>query len=141
MRTLFDSNTELTGASPWVIGDFSVVHNSVKIQAFGLGSDDLICVKQIVKKQVDSGSFELDECGISFPEPLVIQASQYLKHKCKKVCICDKQPWLAVIPPGDYQLEVSGTNIAAKTVLIQLIEYQGTAPESAVDQTSCCEPI
>jgi hypothetical protein len=140
MAIILEPNTPLNGFSPWVVGEFTVTSEPLKIEAFGLGSDDLICVKSVLKKSIDSGSYENDGCKTNAPDGLEVVATEYLTDCGTKICICKKQAWTVITIPGTYQLEVSGTNIQNHLVTVQMIPYTGSLEVQASNQCKVCEP-
>jgi hypothetical protein len=118
---LLDANTPLIGTSPFLVGEFTVT-KPVLIKAIGLGATDKVCIKHLDSVQVASASFELDGCGVTTPSPKTLVATEYLKDCNTKVCLCEKQPWAVIALNGAYALEVSGANIEARSVKIELID-------------------
>ena len=138
MADLITPATTLSGASPWLIGEFTVNSTPKLIRAFGLGPDDLVCVKFVRRVQPGSGDYLLAGCGVITPDGTVIAESEYLAHCGVSVCICQQQPWTVVLPPGDYVLELSGTNVEAHLVTVQVVDYESELPDLTQHCQACC---
>jgi hypothetical protein len=140
MNQILNSQSILTGASPWDAGEFSVADKPVIIRAFGLGADDLICVKMVRKVQAGNPNVTASNCEITLPSGEVIAERQYLTDCGVKVCICAKQPWTVVSLSGSYQIEVSGSNIGNKLVTVEADIYLGSSLPNCAVMCKACEP-
>lgn len=144
MSALLSSSTELSGATPWATGSFQLSTKALTLRAFGLGADDKICVKFVRKVQIGESGVVAGECGVTLPSDPVIQAREYLTDCGVKICICQKQPWVRLdpthFPAGDYELEVSGTNVAARLVTVDVVESEAGGSTSCA-ACAVCEPV
>jgi hypothetical protein len=140
MNNLLDSSMLLDGASPWAVGSFEVADKPIIIRAFGLGADDLICVKMVRKVQLGSGNVTVDGCGTKPAEIETKAASEYFTDCSVKVCICAKQPWTVVSLSGDYELEVRGSNVTLSAVTVTADIYHGASLPICAAQCKACEP-
>jgi hypothetical protein len=134
---LLNSSTPLIGASPYQLGEFQVGLQPVLVTAFGLGTDDLICIETVEKVQVGNAHVTADDCGIQLPADLSTKTVVDLMECGKKICLCNKQPWAIIGLSGSYQLKVSGTNINNKAVTVNAEPYLGT-PHALFTYCSTC---
>jgi hypothetical protein len=139
MAELLNPSTQLSGASPYRIGEFSVTNKPVMLRAFGFGADDRVSVRYVRKVQIDSASLELKGCGVDYPDDPVLAGSEYLTDCGTKITICQAQPWVVIVPNGLYELEVSGTNINNHLVTIEAVEWLNENIPSACTACKACE--
>ncbi len=140
MNQILSSSTVLTGAAPWAAGEFVVADKPVMIKAFGLGPDDLVCVKMVRKVQNGNANVTATNCEIVLPSGELTVDREYLTDCGVKVCICAKQPWTVVSLSGDYEIEVSGTNVGNKLVTVEADIYFGDSLPNCAAQCKACEP-
>jgi hypothetical protein len=141
MKELLNSQTQLTGLSPFKTGEFTVENKPIIIRAFGLEPDDLVCIKSIKKTQNGPTGLTNNDCGFILPLSPLITGEQDFVDCGVKVCICKKQPWTVIKLTGMYRLEVSGSGFDTyRSVTIEASEYTGTLDISCCEQCKVCLP-
>ncbi len=141
MKELLNSQTQLTGSSPFKTGEFVVENKPIIIRAFGLEPDDLVCIKSIKKTQNGPSGLTNNDCGFTLPLSPLITDEQDFVDCGVKVCICKKQPWTVIKLTGIYRLEVSGSGFDTyRSVTIEASEYTGTLDISCCEQCKVCLP-
>lgn len=127
---ILDKDTPLNGASPWALPTtVTVTDKPIWFSAFGLGDDDKICVRKIMRSSEGTG-FSLTKCGTDGPDTGAITAREEVDRCGVKLCICKGQTGAAIMEPGEYEFVASGANVTAKLVTATAVDWLLT----------CCPP-
>jgi hypothetical protein len=105
-RTVVRKGAMLKGTGPWLTDVFTVSEGgAMKIEAFGLGDGDKICIKRVLMQDSNRPTHENAGCAaVLCPVPPSIQSIASYTYCGKTVCLCKKQSIILLREPGYYAL-------------------------------------
>lgn len=135
MSIIFDNTSVLAGASPWTMAGFEVSDKPKLIFAYGLGADDVICVRRVVSSDNPNSGFKSNGCSTTAPQAGFVLARQDVMSCGIRVCMCANQNSVVISEPGDYELVGTGSGIAGGSIYIEATEWlsESSPPANCFD--------
>lgn len=120
---ILDKDTPLNGASPWALPTtVTVTDKPIWVSAFGMGADDKICVRKILRSS-DGTGFSLGHCGTSGPSTGEILYREAVVHCGDPLCLVAGMSGIAIMEPGEYEFAASGPNVEAKLIYATAVDW------------------